>query len=53
MGQGRKWGCTDEKRDGGEDSVELRSGKFGSSQGFIEGSAKIWAVNLPSAELSG
>jgi len=47
----RKWRCTDEERDGGEDSVELGSGEFRSGESFVEGRAEVCAVDLSSAVL--
>jgi hypothetical protein len=48
VGEGGKWGCTNEERDGGEDSIELGSGEFRSGEGFVEGRAEVCAVDLSS-----
>ena len=49
MSERRKWRCTDEERDGGEDSVELGSGEFRSGESFVEGRTEVCAVDLLSA----
>ena len=49
MGQRGEWGCADQEGDGGEDSVELRSGEFRSGQSFVEGRTEVCAIDLLSA----
>lgn len=51
VGKGRKWRCTNEERDGCQDSVELSSGEFRSGESFVECRAEVCAVDLSSAVL--
>lgn len=49
MGEGGKGGCTNEKRDGGEDTIELGGGEFRSGECFVEGRTEVCAIDLLSA----